>query len=54
MSNLEARLAKFMKEREEIHEKMKPLKDILKPLSKRLMQVTSNIETLKYLISKRK
>ena len=47
MQNIEKRLIKFIKEREEIHKKMKPLKDKLKQLSKRLNQVSKNIETLK-------
>lgn len=50
MANLQASLDKFLKEREEIHKKLKPLKELQKPLSKRLMQVTRNIQTLKYKI----
>lgn len=48
MANLTSRLARFEQERKEIHEKMLPLKNELKPLSKRLMQVSRNINVLKY------
>lgn len=54
MANLQQRLNKFTKEREEIYEKMEPLKKQLSPLSKRLIQVTKNIETLKYYIKQEK
>ena len=47
MQNIDTRLTKFISEREEIHKKMIPLKDKLKPLSIRLKQVSKNIETLK-------
>lgn len=49
MQNIEIRLSKFISEREEIHNKMLPHKEALKPLSKRLKQVSKNIETLKFL-----
>ena len=39
MAQLQQRLARFVQERKEIHEKMQPLKKELKPLSMRLLQV---------------
>lgn len=47
MQNLDSRLAKFLNERDEIHEKMQPHKKALKPLTIRLKQVNKNIQTLK-------
>lgn len=52
MLNLDSRLTKFLSEREEIHSKMFPHKEALKPLTKRLKQVSKNIETLKTLKKK--
>lgn len=52
MQNLDQRLTKFYSERDEIHKKMLPLKNKLKPLSIRLKQVSKNIETLKTLKKK--
>jgi archaellum component FlaC len=52
MQNIDTRLNKFILERDEIHKKMQPIKDMLKPLSKRLKQVSKNIETLKVIKKK--
>ncbi len=49
MSNITQRIKNFEKEREEIREKMLPLKNQLKPLSKRLAQVSRNIATAKFI-----
>lgn len=54
MAQLQERLAKFEQERKEIHKKMKPLKDELKPLSMRLLQVWKNIENVKSMIRQQK
>ena len=47
MAQYTERLARFEQERKEIHEKMKPLKDELKPLTMRLIQVWRNIWNIK-------
>jgi len=54
MAQLNERLAKFEQERKEIHEKMKPLKDELKPLTMRLIQVWRNIWNIKTMIKQEK
>ena len=54
MANLIQRLDKFEQERKEIHEKMKPLKDELKPLTMRLIQVWRNIWNIKTAIKQHK
>lgn len=47
MLNLDQRLANFLNERSEIHDKMKPLKKAMKPLTVRLIQVNKNIQNIK-------
>jgi len=47
MQNLDSRLDKFLNERKEIHKKMLPLKQAMKPLTKRLKQVNKNIQNIK-------
>ncbi len=47
MAQLQERLTRFEQERKEIHDKMKPLKEELKPLSMRLIQVWRNISNIK-------
>lgn len=49
MQNLDSRLTKFLNEREELRKKISELKKPIIPLSKRLKQVSKNIETLKTL-----
>ena len=49
MQNLDSRLTKFLNERDELRKKIWELKKPILPLSKRLKQVSKNIETLKAL-----
>jgi len=49
MSNISQRIKNFEKEREEIRKQMLPLKIALKPLSKRLAQVSRNIATARFI-----
>lgn len=54
MQNIDSRLTKFLNEREELRKKISELKKPIFPLSKRLKQVSKNIETLKTLKNKSK
>lgn len=52
MAKLQERYTKFIQEREDLRKKIVEYKEWLIPLQKRLLQVSKNIWTLKYEISK--
>lgn len=52
MRNYEKLLQKWTKKREEIHEKMRPHKEALKPLSKKLFKANNRIANIKSSIKK--
>lgn len=54
MANLQKRLDKFLEERRNIHATMKPFKEALVPLTKRLIQVNKNISSIETLIRQSK
>lgn len=52
MAKLQERYTKFVQEREQLRKEIIEYKKLLIPLQKRLLQVSKNIWTIKYEISK--